>query len=93
MPIHDNSVIAYHLMDKDGRRKAILGVYGPRSELTDRQVTYALGFQDLNAARPRISEMVNAGILIECGKVKDELTGRPVRLTRLARKQTQQDFL
>ena len=49
---------------------------------TDRQLMTALGFTDPNSCRPRVSELLKAGMLSECGSVTDEVTGKRVRLVR-----------
>lgn len=83
--VHPNSIVTYAEFDKSERKKIVLSIYQrhPSSPLTDRQVAYELGFKDMNAVRPRISEMVAKGILIEVGKMRDFLTNKPVRLTKL----------
>lgn len=48
--------------------------------MTDREVMHAMGFSDMNAVRPRISECVKSGHLVEVGAVKDAVTGKTVRL-------------
>ncbi len=87
--IHPNSVEACHTIDRETRRKNVLAVYQamPKSALTDREVANAMGFKDLNMARPRITELVKSGTLSEIGKVKDFLTGKTVRQCCLADKQ------
>jgi hypothetical protein len=49
--------------------------------LTDRQIRNGLyPGRDLNAVRPRLTEMVSAGWLIECGSSTED--GRTVRIVR-----------
>jgi len=94
-PIHQNSSTAYHMLDREARKAAILQVYGKYSRpLTDREVAQELGFADMNGARPRITEMIGSGVLVEAGSVKDEVTGRSVRLVRikLQSEEKQQEF-
>ena len=69
------------------RAQAIIDVYKQCSSITDREVKKALGFEDMNAVRPRITELVKAGVLMECGSIADPVTGMRVRLVRLAQKQ------
>lgn len=64
------------------RAAAILQAMSVGFGQTDRQVMAALGFTDPNAVRPRITELVQAGLLLECGEVADALTGKTVRLVR-----------
>ena len=49
---------------------------------TDRQIMSALGFSDMNSCRPRVTELIKAGMLSECGDVIDETTGKRVRIVR-----------
>jgi hypothetical protein len=51
---------------------------------TDREMMQYLGFTEPNAVRPRITEMVERGILVEAGSVIDSVTGKRVRTCRLA---------
>jgi hypothetical protein len=55
-----------------------------QAPLTDRQVANILGFHDMNQVRPRISELKEAGALIEMGKMRDPFTGKTVRLLALS---------
>ena len=77
--MHENSLIAFNTLDKHTRRLMVLACYERSGyPLTDRQVCQMLGFSDLNAVRPRITEAVQSGELVEVGKVRE--TGRPVRM-------------
>ncbi len=79
--MHAHSLEAYASLKPDARRAAVLAVYrGSTFPLTDRQVMEALGFTDGNAVKPRISELVEDGKLYECGKVKDHITNKTVRV-------------
>lgn len=81
--VHPNSAQAYHEQRKElsERAAAVLAVYRRTvGSLTDRAVKDALGFADMNAVRPRITELIDAGLLQECGRVKDEVTGKSVRV-------------
>lgn len=49
---------------------------------TDRQLAEALGFADLNAVRPRITELLALGLIAEMPGVRCEVTGKTVRTTR-----------
>lgn len=78
--MHANSLAAYADLDLDPREKLCLAAYetaaGP---LTDRECAYALGFDDLNACRPRITSLLKKGKLREWGNVKCSITGKTVR--------------
>jgi hypothetical protein len=83
--IHQNSIKAYRELSKSERCQAIFRVYDVHQRpLTDRQVKDYLGFSEMNAVRPRISEMIQQGVLVECiNKEKDHVTGKTVRLVRI----------
>jgi hypothetical protein len=80
---HDNSLAAHDALARalTGRRAEImawLDVHGPA---TDRQIVEGLfhAGADMNLVRPRVTELLDAGLLAECGKVRDEATGMMVR--------------
>lgn len=52
---------------------------------TDRRVMESLGFVDCNSVRPRITELVDAGIVRECGKTRDHVTDKTVRLVEVVK--------
>ena len=81
MTVHHNSVETYHdLTDYlSGRRGEIYEHIKNNGILTDRQVKDGLNYDDMNQVRPRITELVDAGILHEVDSVIDEKTGRTVR--------------
>lgn len=95
--MHKNSIRA-HTEQKDAgkRTRLIVEVLNciqdrPRwnGGLTDREIMKRLGFTDMNAVRPRITELIDRGIVEECGDVKDSVTGMTVRLVRLKKTQPQ----
>jgi glutamate-1-semialdehyde aminotransferase len=83
--VHANSREAYHSEPQriSIRAAQILRhfstIYAPQ---TDRQVMNALGFSDMNSVRPRITELIKAGLLVEAGDTIDYVTGKRVRLVR-----------
>ena len=81
MSVHWNSISSYSavLPSIGQRHQEIIDILEDTS-MTDRQIAEALGYSDLNAVRPRITELVQGGILRECGTTTCETTGRPVRL-------------
>ncbi len=94
--IHPNSVAAYWTgsLDLFGKRhkkvlEALRAARGPR---TDREVMVACGFADPNSVRPRITELLEAGILWESGSVECPVTRREVRLVALATREAQAEF-
>lgn len=96
MSIHDNSRDANDA-GNDGpfgkRAKSILAVFESSRRLSvpmsDREVMLILGFTDMNSVRPRITELIKRGVLVECGSIVDVVTGMTVRISRLAKKQGQ----
>jgi len=88
--VHLHSIAAYHELDKEGRRFEVKGAFERRGPMTDRQAALFLGSQDPNYVRPRITELIRSGDLIECGKIRDEYTGRTVRVVRVAIKTERQ---
>lgn len=63
------------------RRNAILECMGERS-MTAREIAYEMGFTDLNAVKPRLTELRDMGIIEAIGKTKDKLTNRSVAVWR-----------
>jgi len=83
---HPNSHAAFDsiLPTLGERHRRILHAYGA-ARRTDREILYMVTGKidgDPNKVRPRITELVEMGVLEECGSRTDDLTGRPVRLCR-----------
>jgi DNA-binding Lrp family transcriptional regulator len=94
--MHANSLAAYQAGNLEAfpqRAQMILGALAELGRATDRQVCERLGFADMNACRPRISELIAAGVIEECGDILDPLTKRPVRVVRIVSKQTEFGFV
>ena len=53
-------------------------------EYTARQIAYGMGFTDLNAVKPRLTELKAAGLVEVTGKAYDETTKRRVAVWRAA---------
>ena len=66
-------------LDRITRQQRILAVIGNRS-MTAREIAQRLGFSDLNAVRPRITELVKEGRLIEVGQRYDTFSHRNVTI-------------
>ena len=80
MAVHANSLAAYHSLNLGERAAQVLSVYVESLQpLTDREVMERLGFTDPNAVRPRVTDLVDAKLLEECGS---DTTGRKVRVCR-----------
>ena len=63
------------------RCRLILETLGDK-EMTARQIARALGFYERNATAPRLSEMVDKGMVEVAGKAYDTLTERHVSVYR-----------
>ena len=79
--MHDNSLAAYK--EEVGafgeRAQQVVGTIARLGVATDKQVAQAMGFAHKSAVQPRISELVKAGVLTECGRVRDPETRKTVR--------------
>ncbi len=85
MTVHANSLACYHSLNIGDRAQAVLRVYVEATHpMTDREVMRRMGFTDPNQVRPRTTELVEGGLLEECGTTIDKETGKPVRLCRPA---------
>ena len=82
--VHENSRKAYHeeLPKLSDRCSEIMDLFADSEQppTTDRQVMSILGFSDMNSVRPRITELIDAGYLMEVGKIKCPVTGKTVRV-------------
>ena len=82
--VHENSRKAYHeeLPVFSARELAIMDVFRESGgfAMTDRTVMQRMGFTDKNSVSPRITELIDAGYLMEVGKVKCPMTGKTVRV-------------
>lgn len=86
--MHQNSLFANNAGREIGsfskRCQSILDLHRRMNmPMTDRMVKEYLGFEDMNAVRPRINELIDAGMLEENGSMKDPATGMRVRLVQL----------
>lgn len=66
------------------RAAAILTWLAAHGPATDREVMRGLGFVEPNAVRPRISELIDARLVVECGERVCATTGQRVRVVRAA---------
>lgn len=65
------------------RKQMILTILGDR-QMTARMIAYALGFRDLNAVKPRLTELKKEGRIVVVGKAYDEMTERRVAVFQRA---------
>jgi hypothetical protein len=88
--VHRNSLAAYETGRIDRfpqRARNILALFErKRIPMTDRAVMIGLGHFDMNAVRPRITELVEAGVLIEVSTTIDPETKKTVRVVDLAKR-------
>lgn len=83
---HPNSNDGYRaLRDSgalEGKRQTVYAALQRLGRATDRQVKEWLGAGDMNAVRPRITELIEAGWAEEVGTCTDATTQRTVRVVR-----------
>ena len=85
--VHQNSIESYHSSGPLISRRAqmVLDWVRANGRATDRQVMQGLGFTDGNAVKPRISELIQIGLLVEVGATRCHITGKTVRLVDVPR--------
>ena len=66
------------MVDRLTRCRKIMEAYARYGPMTARECARKLGFTDLNAVKPRITELCQKGYLRACGKAYDDLTKRNV---------------
>mgnify|MGYP003676580045 FL=1 len=84
--IHENSIKSYRedKLKLSKRAKHIFILFSMCSRpWTDRQVLNKLEYFEMNQVRPRITELIKAGLLEEVGKTKCDFTGKTVRLVQI----------
>ena len=81
----ENSLFAWRAKRTqfDKRKQDILATMGAEA-LTVRQIKDKMGMQDMNDVRPRITELLQMGVLEKAGKSPDPITGVPVMIVRRA---------
>ena len=72
---------AYKALDKHGRKMKILALLENR-ELTAREIANILGFTERNAAAPRLTELMQRGLVEVIAKKKDSITNTNVSVYR-----------
>ncbi len=84
--IHEHSIAAYHAeLPKLSRRALrILDWLELHPKKTDREIMLGLGYSDMNSVRPRCTELVDCGSLVEVGEKRCEVTGKTVRILDLS---------
>lgn len=84
--IHKHSRSAYHIeLPRLSRRAAaIIAWLELHPGKTDREVMLGMGFTDMNSVRPRITEAIDMGSLVEVGQRVCPMTRRVVRIVDLS---------
>lgn len=84
---HENSLAAHEAIESAlaGRRAAVLDYVRLHGPCTVRAILEGLFYvgADMDLVRPRVSELLTSRDLVECGKVADTTTGRPVMMVDL----------
>jgi hypothetical protein len=84
--MHANSLAAYReVAERLSKRCAeILEIYRRLGQATDREILQASEYGDMDAVRPRITELIESGWLEEIENVRDGVSGRMVRRVRIS---------
>ncbi len=84
--MRENSLAAFYAGQRDlfsQREQDILSAFAGIGTATDRDICNLLGFPDLNAVRPRITELISVGVLEEIGNRICATTKKSVRACRI----------
>lgn len=83
MITHETRRESYDKVDSQTRQRVILDAYSKYGDMTARECARLLGYHDLNAVKPRITELCKKGQLVAVEKRKDPLTDRNVAVFRI----------
>jgi predicted HTH transcriptional regulator len=85
--MHPHSLDAYRAEESklSKRAEAVLTWITEHGPHTDREVMQGMGFTEPNAVRPRITELIDAGKLMEVCSVRCPVTGKTVRRVDIRR--------
>lgn len=64
------------------RKSEILSTLKSYGDMTSREISYRLGYLDLNAVKPRLSELLKSGKVEVVRKQEDYITGKKVAVYR-----------
>lgn len=84
--VHNNSLAAYWSGQEGAfskREKDVLLALGAIGKGTAREIMIRLGFTDMNSVRPRLTELLKARVIEECGSVIDSETRKQVMRLRI----------
>jgi predicted HTH transcriptional regulator len=84
--IHANSIAAYRSEQPRISRRAqqIIAWLEIHPRKTDREIMQGMGFSDMNSVRPRVTELVDSGRLVEVGEKVCPVTRKTVRIVDLS---------
>jgi hypothetical protein len=87
--IHKNSLAAWHAGERSGyfsdRELEVLNaLQSAHRPLRDREIMAACGYAELAKVQPRISTLIDRGVLVEVGRSLCPETGKRVRLVDIA---------
>lgn len=86
--MHENSIAAFDENDRElifsNREREIIAAFEDIGAETDRSILAYLRYTDMNAVRPRITELINKGVLREVGSVICPVTKKRVRVCKIA---------
>ena len=84
--VHEHSRQAYHaeLPRLSRRASAIVAWLAANPRVTDRDVMQGMGFTDMNAVRPRITDLIDTGEVVEVGSKVCPVTRKTVRIVDLS---------
>jgi hypothetical protein len=80
--MHEHSLATYREEEAklSARAQAVLAWITQHGPHTDREVMRGMGFTEPNSVRPRITELIDAGKLMEVCSRRDTATGKTVRV-------------
>jgi len=84
MSITEETRLESYIATPTSERKRMILTILDDKEMTARMIAYALGFKDLNAVKPRLTELKNEGRVVVVGKAYDALTERKVAVFKRA---------
>tara|TARA_R100000664_G_scaffold31617_1_gene45405 strand:- start:1416 stop:1766 length:351 start_codon:yes stop_codon:yes gene_type:complete len=67
------------------RNRQVFEAFKEGGPATDREIKKRIGFDDMNMVRPRITALIEDGLLEEIAKIRCDTTNRLVRLVAIAK--------
>jgi predicted ArsR family transcriptional regulator len=76
--------LSYLALEPKNRKEMILQALAKHGPMTAREIKDVLGFDDMDAVRPRLTDLMKKDRLIKAERMKtDDLTGKPVAVFEL----------